>query len=38
MKPILPPPMPGKTEWERFDHAMSQVFSRASQSCFAAEK
>jgi hypothetical protein len=27
MKPIPPPAIPGKTEWERFDNAMRKVLS-----------
>jgi hypothetical protein len=27
MKPLLPPPVPGNTEWERFDNAVGKLLS-----------
>jgi hypothetical protein len=27
MKPLPPPPVPGDTEWERFDNAVAKLMS-----------
>jgi hypothetical protein len=27
MRPLPPPPVPGKTDWERFDNAVRKVFT-----------
>ena len=37
MKPIPPPEIPGKTEWERFDNAMKRVLSVSKAEAMKAE-
>jgi hypothetical protein len=33
MKPIPPPEIPGKTEFERFDNALRQVLTVTEEEC-----
>lgn len=37
MKPLPPPPVPGNTEWERFDNAVGKLLS-VSKAVFLKEE
>lgn len=38
MKPNPPPRVPGNTEWERFDNAVSKVLSVSKEDFYKEEK
>ena len=37
MKPIPPPPIAGRTQWERFDNAMRKVLNEPKQAAMKTE-
>jgi hypothetical protein len=38
MKPLPPPPVPGNTEWERFDNAVEMLLNAPKQAFAKQEK
>jgi hypothetical protein len=38
MKPLPPPPVPGNTEWERFDNAVGMLLNAPKQAFAKQEK
>lgn len=38
MKPLPPPPVPGNTEWERFDNAVGMLLNAPKQAFVKQEK
>jgi hypothetical protein len=38
MKPLPPPNVPGKTEWQRFDNAVRQVLTVSKEELLKREK